>query len=148
MTGTYLRSWYLRNWRARTGCVVLISFLSTGQLDAQAGRKRKTWTDPKVAAKEDPGFSLQGEYATPGTGVQVIALGQERFRAVTYPGGLDALACVQWMRASSPLPAHPAFRRCRGETTSVPCGPRECTRCRPPCLIPSCRRAAYWIPLD
>ncbi len=58
---------------------------------AQNKKKRKQWSDPAVAEKEDPAFLLQGEYATPGKGVQVIALGKERFRIVTYPGGLPGL---------------------------------------------------------
>jgi hypothetical protein len=55
-----------------------------------------TWTDPEKAAQEDPSFKLQGEYS--GTikhedgdakvGIQVIALGKGKFRAVGYPGGL------------------------------------------------------------
>jgi hypothetical protein len=55
-----------------------------------------TWSDPAKAAKEDPDFALQGEYA--GTikhedgdvkiGIQVIALGKGKFRAVGYHGGL------------------------------------------------------------
>ena len=54
------------------------------------------WTDAEKAAKEHPGFELQGEYV--GTmkhqdgeakvGIQVIALGNNKFRAVGYPGGL------------------------------------------------------------
>ena len=54
------------------------------------------WTDAEKAAKEDPDFGIQGEYV--GTmdhdgddvkvGIQVIALGKGKFRAVAYPGGL------------------------------------------------------------
>ena len=54
------------------------------------------WTDAEKAAKEHPGFELQGEYV--GTmkhqdgeakvGLHVIALGNGKFRAVGYPGGL------------------------------------------------------------
>ncbi|MBN1675842.1 MAG: DUF1080 domain-containing protein [Kiritimatiellae bacterium] len=54
------------------------------------------YTDPAVAAAQDPDFLVQGEYAGSllvgesrrKTGVQVIALGDHRFRAVFYPGGL------------------------------------------------------------
>ena len=53
-----------------------------------AADNNKTWTDPEVAAKEDPDFSIQGEYAGKGLGAQVIALGDGRFQAVLYPGGL------------------------------------------------------------
>lgn len=54
-------------------------------------KKKKTYTDSEVAAKEDAGFLLQGEYAEPGTGLQIIALGNDRFRLVTYEGGLPGL---------------------------------------------------------
>ena len=53
-----------------------------------AADNNKVWTDPKVAAAEDPDFSLQGEYAAKGWGAQVIALGDGYFHAVLYPGGL------------------------------------------------------------
>jgi hypothetical protein len=55
-----------------------------------------TFDDPEKAAKEDPDFLVQGEYE--GTiktdegdrkfGVQVIALGEGKFRAVAHHGGL------------------------------------------------------------
>ena len=54
------------------------------------------WTDAEKAAEEHADFNLQGEYS--GTinhdgdeakvGIQVIALGKGKFRAVGYPGGL------------------------------------------------------------
>jgi hypothetical protein len=55
-----------------------------------------TWSDPAKAAKEDPDFALQGEYSgnikhddgDAKVGIQVIALGKGKFRAVGYPGGL------------------------------------------------------------
>ncbi len=55
-----------------------------------------TYDDPEQAAKNDPDFLLQGEYVGSFTtsegdqtyGVQVIALGQGKFRAVGYFGGL------------------------------------------------------------
>jgi hypothetical protein len=55
-----------------------------------------TYDDPEKAAKSDPDFLLQGEYSGAiGTGdgerkfgVQVIALGEGKFRAVGYHGGL------------------------------------------------------------
>lgn len=54
----------------------------------QAADNNKTWTDAATAKKEDPDFSLQGEYATEKYGAQVIALGNGHFQAVLYPGGL------------------------------------------------------------
>ncbi len=52
---------------------------------------RKVWSDPVVAAEQDPDFRIQGEYARPGEGVQVIAHGQGKFLVVTYSGGLPGL---------------------------------------------------------
>lgn len=62
-------------------------------LDAQKKKKPRprVYTDAAVAAKEDPGFLVQGEYAKPGQGIQVIALGGDVFRVVDYPGGLPGL---------------------------------------------------------
>ena len=45
------------------------------------------WTDPKDASLPAY-FKIQGEYAGPGFGAQVIALGGGAFQAVLYPGGL------------------------------------------------------------
>lgn len=55
---------------------------------AIAADNNKVWTDPAKAAKEDPDFAIQGEYAAKGVGAQVIALGNGHFHAVLYPGGL------------------------------------------------------------
>jgi len=63
-------------------------------LTAQA--KGPTHIDPEKAAKADPDFSIQGEYAgemktesgPKKAGVQVIALGGGKFQAVGYTGGL------------------------------------------------------------
>ena len=44
--------------------------------------------DSPEAAKSDPDFLIQGEYAGQGVGLQVVALGEGRFMAVKYPGGL------------------------------------------------------------
>jgi hypothetical protein len=46
--------------------------------------------DSPEAAKADPDFAVQGEYAGKDLGVQVIALGDGQFRAVVYRGGLPA----------------------------------------------------------
>lgn len=66
---------------------------AAASLSAVAG---PTWTDPEKAAKEDPDFALQGEYVGSvkhedkevKIGIQVIALGKGKFRAVGYHGGL------------------------------------------------------------
>ena len=55
---------------------------------ACARAPHQAWTDPALAMEEDPDFSIQGEYATEGAGVQVAALGGGDFRAFVYEGGL------------------------------------------------------------
>lgn len=56
---------------------------------------KKTWTDPDVAAKEDPDFLVQGEYGVAETGqafgAQVIAMGDGKFDAYLLEGGLPGL---------------------------------------------------------
>ncbi len=47
----------------------------------------KVIVSPEEASK-DAEFQLQGEYATPQKGIQVIALGKGEFRAVIHSGGL------------------------------------------------------------
>jgi len=53
---------------------------------------QKIWTDPVVAAKERPDFSLQGEYTGEldgkKTGVQAASLDHGKFLVLTYQGGL------------------------------------------------------------
>ena len=48
----------------------------------------KAWTDPEIAASEDPDFELQGEYAGEDHGVQVAALGDGEFYVSKFAGGL------------------------------------------------------------
>lgn len=52
-----------------------------------------TWTDPVKAAKENPDFSIQGEYHLEGAPVaaQVVALGNGVFDAYILEGGLPGL---------------------------------------------------------
>lgn len=53
---------------------------------------RTVWSaetyDTPEAAKVDPDFAIQGEYAAESKGVQVIALGGGKFDVVEYAGGL------------------------------------------------------------
>ncbi|MGC6467228.1 MAG: 3-keto-disaccharide hydrolase [Akkermansiaceae bacterium] len=51
---------------------------------------KASWTDPDKAVKEDPDFSIQGEYFKEGAshGVQVVALGNGKFDAYLLEGGL------------------------------------------------------------
>ncbi|MEM1295663.1 MAG: DUF1080 domain-containing protein [Verrucomicrobiota bacterium] len=56
------------------------------------------WTDP--ADETLPAdFTIQGEYAGNGFGAQVIALGDGRFQAVLYPGGLPGAGWDQKSRS-------------------------------------------------
>lgn len=50
----------------------------------------KAWTDPETALREDPDFAIQGEYGggSDGTGAQVVALGDGKFKAKVMSGGL------------------------------------------------------------
>jgi hypothetical protein len=72
----------------------LLAFACTTVAHAKSGGP--AWEDPEKARKEDPDFSIQGEYSgiiageegPLKTGTQVIALGGGQFRAVTYFGGL------------------------------------------------------------
>jgi hypothetical protein len=54
------------------------------------------WSDPAKARAEEPGFSVQGEYAATESGkgdfgVQVVALGQGTFDAYVLEGGLPGI---------------------------------------------------------
>ena len=57
-------------------------------LGHQACAKTKAWTDPATAAKENPDFAIQGEYAGEDAGLQVVALGKGQFQAALFDGGL------------------------------------------------------------
>lgn len=69
-----------------SSCVLLFSFMH------QACAKSKAWTAPKVAAKEDPDFLIQGEYTAnegPTThAIQVVALSGGKFLGALFEGGL------------------------------------------------------------
>ena len=71
--------------------LILVSLLCS----LEAADKNKAWTDPALAAKEDPDFLIQGEYGTtePGAtaGVQVVALGGGKFDAYFLEGGLPGV---------------------------------------------------------
>ncbi|MEM7384822.1 MAG: DUF1080 domain-containing protein, partial [Verrucomicrobiota bacterium] len=84
---------------------VFASILSS-PLHAQKKKEGPIFTDPKVAAKESPDFLVQGEYegelGGEKFGMQVIALGDQKFDAVIYMGGLpgDGWSGVERMKAS------------------------------------------------
>lgn len=75
---------------------VMLALSSAVLLFPLAAIAGPTYDDPEKAAQADPDFQVQGEYT--GTlstgqgeqafGVQVIALGEGKFRAVGYHGGL------------------------------------------------------------
>lgn len=63
---------------------------------AEEKTQSKIWTDPEVALREDPDFSIQGEYGSTkagelNEGVQVIALGGGVFDAYLLEGGLPGM---------------------------------------------------------
>src|SRR3954471_7753090 len=69
-------------------CLYLVAAAGLAAPLAAADPKDKgVWTDP-----HDPtlpvDFKIQGEYAGPHMGAQVIALGNGTFQAVVLPGGL------------------------------------------------------------
>jgi hypothetical protein len=71
----------------------LVAALAVGGVVLAGGQKNPAYTDP---AQAGPDFAVQGEYLGQiqtdagilAIGVQVIALGDGKFRAVGYPGGL------------------------------------------------------------
>ncbi len=77
----------LRNVSVLLAAVVLVALTMT----AEAADKNETFTDPEKAG---PDFAVQGEYVgavhngRKPFGIQIIALGDGKFDAVAYPGGL------------------------------------------------------------
>jgi len=69
------------------------------------------WTDPEKAKKEDPDFSIQGEYgkSEPGAeiGAQVVALGDGKFDAYILEGGLPGIG---WERGKSRIKLNGALK--------------------------------------
>lgn len=82
-----------------TSYLVSILAFALCQANAADKEKNKTWTDPETAKKEDPDFSIQGEYGSAKTGaavgVQVVALGDGKFDAYIHQDGLPGLG---WTR--------------------------------------------------
>jgi hypothetical protein len=80
----------MRFFCARLIAIVMILSIASTTCHAAEG-KGKTFTDRKEAGED---YKLQGEYAGDMAsgdgklGIQVIALGNGKFRAVAYPGGL------------------------------------------------------------
>ena len=71
----------------------VLTVLSICQSRAEENIQTKIWTDPDVALREDPDFSIQGEYGSAKAGgaaygIQVVALGGGVFDAYVLEGGL------------------------------------------------------------
>jgi hypothetical protein len=71
-----------------SSCLYLISVLAFTPAHAQPKATHQAWTDPEIATREDPDFSIQGEYAGKGAGLQLIALGEGKFDGWLLEGGL------------------------------------------------------------
>jgi len=81
-------------------CLALLATLATLAVPpARAANPKRAWTDPETARRENPDFSIQGEYGSPDpgapAGVQVVALGDGKFDAFLLKGGLPGLG---WTR--------------------------------------------------
>ena len=63
----------------------VIGFLFTSSLVLA---QSDTQHDSPESASTDPDFAVQGEYAGPAAGLQVIAAGNDNFELVVYAGGL------------------------------------------------------------
>ena len=81
---------------SRTMFLLVFSFLLCGFV-CTACAKNPEYTDPAEAAKDDPDFTIQGEYVGEGNwaggnsvkvGAQVIAWGDGQFTVVVTKGGL------------------------------------------------------------
>ncbi|MCE2959885.1 MAG: DUF1080 domain-containing protein [Akkermansiaceae bacterium] len=77
-------------------CLSAFFVLGICQVRAAEKKQDKAWTDPEVAIREDPDFSIQGEYGGEkaggaSEGVQVVALGGGLFDACLLEGGLPGL---------------------------------------------------------
>jgi hypothetical protein len=69
-------------------CFSALACLALLTAHAEESTKFKTWTDPKVAAAEDPDFLIQGEFRNETMGAQIVALGDGRFEVYLLEGGL------------------------------------------------------------
>lgn len=73
---------------ARFNCLIWLTCLFLNWTSCNALAAGKAYTSPEEATQKDPDFVRQGEYVGDKVGVQVIALGHGKFRAVSYTGGL------------------------------------------------------------
>ena len=93
-------------------CLSVLFVLVASPVDAAGEKSPQAWTDPDVARREDPDFSIQGEYGSASigatTGVQVVALGNGEFAAYLLQDGLPGLG---WTREKSRSSAKSRRRR-------------------------------------
>jgi len=80
-------------------CILITLSLTSLCLAGKAKKQNKTWINPDTARREDPDFSIQGEYGSTEigavAGVQVIAMGNGSFEAYLLQDGLPGLG---WTR--------------------------------------------------
>ncbi len=82
----------LTNWTRPQRALPAFAMLLALAAPALAQEKKEVWTDAKDPSLPKD-FAIQGEYvgqgdAAPALGCQIIALGEGKFQAVIYPGGL------------------------------------------------------------
>lgn len=68
--------------------IFLLAICLFFNLAAAPKNKVPTWTDAEKAAKEHPGFLLQGEYIKGSIAIQAAAMKEGKFLVSTYNGGL------------------------------------------------------------
>ncbi|MBM3847714.1 MAG: DUF1080 domain-containing protein [Verrucomicrobia bacterium] len=74
--------------RLASSFLSLLSLFAAVATAAEPRAPIKTWTDPAAAQREDPDFGIQGEYASIGVGMQLVALGGGKFDGYLLEGGL------------------------------------------------------------
>lgn len=81
--------------KIRSAFVATVAVATSITLLWAAGNQANTWTDPNLAAKEDPSFVVQGEYGVAEEGqdwaLQVVALGNGKLDAYLLEGGFPGL---------------------------------------------------------
>ena len=78
--------------RTNLPALALLMAMAALPLTAAPDPDSRTWTDPEIATREDPDFSIQGEYRSDegasAMGAQVVALGHGEFDIYLLEGGL------------------------------------------------------------
>jgi len=73
---------------AQIAVTAVLTTLVATSLQAAEKKSHPTWTDPAKAAAEDPDFTIQGEYVSDKSGIQVVALSKGKFYLSKFAGGL------------------------------------------------------------